>query len=336
MLTDIGSPKVSIVCAWYNRADYIEETLSSLLAQDFDSYEIIIANDGSTDPRVQQMLDSYDDARLKVIHKKNEGFTKTISMLIGLARAPYVAIQGAGEVSMKNRIALQYAFLSTNPNCGMVGSSSINIIKRHGRPDEVLKENKLEHGYVGFCATREKLPFTHGSAMYNKQAYFGVGGYREIFKYAQDYDLFLRMVETYKCFSLSESLYLRNVFLDGVSTSAVKSFEQAMFVKFANRCFHLRRELGVDIIDRYGVMAFMLYQFDTQDTKSIIKAFFKLIYLEDIPEARRFAALLGRGLLPFLLKLFVSLIDKSSIAKKSFFFLIKKKYKSSVFIKSND
>lgn len=56
-------PKVSVVCAWYNRADYIKDTVDSLLNQDFDDYEIIIANDGSPDPRVREILDSYDDRK---------------------------------------------------------------------------------------------------------------------------------------------------------------------------------------------------------------------------------------------------------------------------------
>lgn len=335
MLKGSESPKVSIVCAWYNRADYIKETLSSLLSQDFDSYEVIIANDGSTDPRVREILDSYNDARLRVIHKKNEGFTKTINMLMSLAKAPYVAIQGAGEIALKNRVALQYQFLSANPDCGMVGSSSINIIKRPGQLDEVLSENRLRQGYVGSCSSTKRLPFTHGTVMYNKHAYLSVGGYREVFKYAQDYDLFLRIAERYKCFSLSEVLYVRNVFMDGVSTSAVKSFEQAMFVNFANRCFRLRGELGIDIIDRYGVMAFAMYQVSFQDAKLVAKTFFKLVYLADAAEARRFIALLGGGMFPFFLKLFIMLIEGNSVVRKAFFYLIQKKYKSSVFLKSN-
>ncbi|MGK0254539.1 MAG: glycosyltransferase involved in cell wall biosynthesis [Mariniflexile sp.] len=41
-------PKVSIVCAWYNRAQYIVESVDILLNQDYQNFEVVIVNDGSS------------------------------------------------------------------------------------------------------------------------------------------------------------------------------------------------------------------------------------------------------------------------------------------------
>lgn len=335
-MTDLQKePKVSIVCAWYNRADYIRDTVDGLLNQDFDDYEIIIANDGSPDPRVKELLDSYDDPKLTVIHKDNEGFTKTIKMLVEMARAPYVAIQGAGEVSLSERIAKQYEFLSRSPDYALIGCSSVNILKKPGQPDVFLKESRVITGDVFFDAKRKKLPFTHGALMFRKSAYMEVGGYREIFKYAQDYDLFLRISLKYKCFNLDEVLYQRNIFTDGVSTAPMKSFEQAMFVKFANKSFFMQKKHGKDIINEYGVVAFALHKPDMQDHKSIFRLITKLLYSSNFNEAELIVSFQGRAIASFY-SVFVSLIMNSPRAHNIFKALINKLYKDSVYMTSND
>ncbi|MBQ2263678.1 MAG: glycosyltransferase, partial [Loktanella sp.] len=69
-----------------NRADYIRDTIDSLLVQDYPHFDITVVNDGSPDPRVREILDSYADPRLRVIHQDNTGFIRTaVSIPEGLA-----------------------------------------------------------------------------------------------------------------------------------------------------------------------------------------------------------------------------------------------------------
>src|SRR5699024_10133371 len=157
-MTEEKTPKVSVDCAWYNRADYIRVTVDSLLNQDFDDYEIIIANDGSSDSRVKEILDSYDDANLKVIDNENEGFTKTLERLVEEARAPYVAIQGAGDISYPNRLSAQYRYMKDNKNVGAVGSGFDVDLEgggnlRYSEPKDIKTEEQL----------KKSVPFTHGT-----------------------------------------------------------------------------------------------------------------------------------------------------------------------------
>ncbi len=328
-------PEVSIVCAWYNRPDYIKNTIDSLLNQDFDSFEIIVANDGSPDPRVKEILDAYDDSRLTVIHKENEGFTKTIKMLVEKARAPYVAIQGAGEESLPGRFLKQYEVLSGSKEYGMVGCCSVGVIKREGSEDVILGNNNQLTGEVTIDKNRARHPFTHGSIMFRKEAYSLVGGYREYFKYAQDYDLFLRMAARYKCYNLADVLYKRNIFSDGVSTRPEKSFEQAMFVRFADACCEIRKEFGIDPIDKYGVFYFALYSLDIKDRMALLRVVLKKTYCGYFEEAKMYMRLVGSGVLEKFGIAFIATMDKCPVIYRCFKALLGLMYSDTVFMKAN-
>lgn len=76
--------KLSIIIPVYNIEDYISKCLKSILSQRFQDYEIICVNDGSTDNSLA-VLHSFNDKRMKIIDKKNEG--SGIARNIGLEKA---------------------------------------------------------------------------------------------------------------------------------------------------------------------------------------------------------------------------------------------------------
>jgi glycosyltransferase involved in cell wall biosynthesis len=68
--------KVSIVVPVYNMEDYLKKCVDSICRQTYSNLEIILVDDGSTDSS-PELCDEYQkrDARIKVIHKKNEGLS---------------------------------------------------------------------------------------------------------------------------------------------------------------------------------------------------------------------------------------------------------------------
>jgi hypothetical protein len=89
--------------------------------------------------------------------------------------------------------------------------------------------------------------------MFRKGVYEKIGGYRKIFKYGQDRDLFIRMLEKNgKGFIVDELLYQRrSVNDDGVSSSKDKLLIQQALSNFAVQCYYDRLEFGKDFIDLY-------------------------------------------------------------------------------------
>lgn len=82
---------VSIIMPVYNSQEYLEETIKSVLQNDFPNFELICIDDGSTDDSAQ-ILDRLKDTdhRLRVIHKTNSGVSDTRNYGISIAKGEYI------------------------------------------------------------------------------------------------------------------------------------------------------------------------------------------------------------------------------------------------------
>lgn len=85
--------KISILVPVYNVEKYLAKCLDSILGQTFQEYEIICMDDGSTDGS-GAILDEYarKDDRIRVVHKENAGYGKTMNQAMLLAGGKYIGI----------------------------------------------------------------------------------------------------------------------------------------------------------------------------------------------------------------------------------------------------
>jgi glycosyltransferase involved in cell wall biosynthesis len=249
-------PKVSICVAYYNRSEFVKQCIGSLLEQDYEDYEVIVVNDGSSDVNTQKELEKLACPRLTIIEQENTGFVGAMRNAIDHASGEYIAIQGAGDLSLATRISAQANFLDENPDFGIVSCRYENIVVG-GSNDG----NKQTYHYPRTDITIEDVlegsnPFGHGEVMYRKSLYDQVGGYRHFFKFAQDRDLWLRMLPLTKGKILDEVHYQRCLFTkDGIATNIEKLVLQRFLSVFARQCYHDRQTFGFDYVDKYGAQA---------------------------------------------------------------------------------
>lgn len=245
--------EVSICCAFYNRSKHVKESIDSLLNQTHDKFEVIVINDGSTDPETNKILDSFDNKRLTVVHQINSGFVTSIKNAINLAKGKYIAIHGAGDISYPNRILEQAKHLQQNEKTVAVSCYFENTVfggKNHGVSKKVAS-SKLKLSASDFINGIN--PLSHGEVMFRKDSYERVGGYRNFFTYAQDIDLWLRMIEIGSIDIVPNLLYQRREFTsDGVSTNRNKLILQNYLAIFAKQCYLDRQKAGKDTIQEHG------------------------------------------------------------------------------------
>lgn len=101
--------EISILVPVYNVEKYLEACLDSILAQTFADFEVICMDDGSTD-RSGDILDAYAlrDNRVKVIHKENSGYGKTMNEAMGLAKGKYIGIVESDDTIEQDMYQILY------------------------------------------------------------------------------------------------------------------------------------------------------------------------------------------------------------------------------------
>jgi hypothetical protein len=199
-----SQPVVSIVMAAHNAARHLAETMDGIFAQTSDSWELIAIDDGSTDD-TGDILDRYakEDTRIRVIRQGNRGLAASLNSGVAEARGLYIARLDADDVPMPHRLATQVAWLDRHPEVVMVGSSAIYLA-------EGIRTNTLKSVPTDPRTIRRLL--VHGNCMIHptvvmrKSALMAAGGYRTCFRAAQDYDLWLRMVEQGPIANIAEPL----------------------------------------------------------------------------------------------------------------------------------
>ena len=101
--------KVSIVIPVYNKAEYISDCLESLLQQDFDDFEIVAVNDGSTDDSGKICDEkAAEDARIRVIHTENGGVTAARRKGVEQTKGEYIMFVDADDKLLPNAIKTLY------------------------------------------------------------------------------------------------------------------------------------------------------------------------------------------------------------------------------------
>ena len=102
--------KVSVIVPVYNESTYISNTLNSIINQDFDSFEIIIVNDGSTDnsTKVIEKTLKNTDIPHKIINQSNQGVSVARNNGINNAEGEYLVFIDGDDIVEPNHIKTLY------------------------------------------------------------------------------------------------------------------------------------------------------------------------------------------------------------------------------------
>jgi len=117
-----AAPLVSVAVVTYNHGDFLEHCLQSILAQDYPNFEIIVADDGSTDgtPDLLRRYEaSYPGKVIPHISEINRGVTPNHNVALSGCRGKYIAWIGGDDLMLPGKLSEQVAFLEANPRCAI-------------------------------------------------------------------------------------------------------------------------------------------------------------------------------------------------------------------------
>lgn len=188
-------PFFTVIIPLYNKENYVENALKSILNQTFTDFEIIIVNDCSTDKSVSK-IESYLSEKVTLIHhEKNKGLSATRNTGIKNAKANYVCYLDADDLWKPTFLEKISRLISYNSEAKIFATNYEEI---YG--DKVLKpfnnSDTLAPNFEGiidfFKLNLKQGIYNHGSVCFHKSVFEKVGYYDETLTFSEDIDFNIR------------------------------------------------------------------------------------------------------------------------------------------------
>lgn len=198
---------VSVIMSAYNCAPYIAEALDSIINQTYESWELIICDDGSDDGTwdiIQKYNEKYSGKIIPLRNKVNRKQAFSRNRCIKRARGSYIALMDADDLCDSSRLKKQVDYLDIHQEISFVGTGMI-IFDETGEWGQSIGKPLVEP--IDLIAGSG---FIAASCMFRKEALLSIKGYRTNSKYffVEDYELIQRLYEAgYKGANIQEPLY---------------------------------------------------------------------------------------------------------------------------------
>jgi glycosyltransferase involved in cell wall biosynthesis len=234
------SPLISVLLPVRNGERFLPAALDSLAAQTFGDFEAILVDDGSTDGTPALLAAAAArDPRFRVERGPGEGVAAALARAIAPAQGRYLARLDADDLARPERFARQLAYLEAHPKLVVLGTGYEEIDEQGA----VLRRQRMP---TEPAEVRAILPRTnciaHPTVMMRREAVAQVGGYRRTFEGAEDYDLWLRLLEIGELANLAEPLlgYRRHG-----TAAMLRRARLSALAELGARAAYRRRERGL-------------------------------------------------------------------------------------------
>ena len=196
---------VSIIIPTFNRRTFLPRAVKSVLNQTFQSWELIIVDDGSTD-QTQEVLHSLRDRRVHYVFQKHRGVSSARNTGIQLAGSPWICFLDSDDYWKPSKLERQIEELERNPVYQVVYTDEIWM-----RRSQRVNPRKIHRKYSGWIYHR-CLPLciiSPSSVLLHRDVLRKEGLFDENLPVCEDYDLWLRVCSRRPILFLSEPLIVK-------------------------------------------------------------------------------------------------------------------------------
>lgn len=188
--------RVSVVIPVYNAHEWVDEAAHSVLNQDHPDLEVIIVDDGSTDPKTIALMENPPWHGVKVIRQDNAGSAAARNAGITAATGDYILPVDADDYIAPTYVSKAAQILDSEPTIGIVYAQAEFMGDATGPwqlPPYSLK-----------LILTEGIIFA--TALFRKQDWFTVGGYDETLYFREDHDFWLKIALNALLTNIHESM----------------------------------------------------------------------------------------------------------------------------------
>lgn len=291
-------PLISIIIPNYNRGHLLKEVLDSVINQTFQSIEIIIVDDKSSDNSIEiiQKLQLSIPNLFLIQQEINSGANACRNLGVAHAKGEFIAFLDSDDYFLPTKLEKQIDIFNLYPEIGFVvtgfDAKTVQVLSEGIIP---LKETILQNNLGGFSTLIVK-----------KHLFNQVGGLDIQLLSCQDWDLFLKLLTICKGYKLAENLVIYEAQEDSISKNITKVIQGYKIVSERARALNNTLQL----IPEHNLIAYHEYYlamryFGLNEIKLTRKHLLKSITTQPklIPLLYYFASLFGAPTLSYLLKL---------------------------------
>jgi glycosyltransferase involved in cell wall biosynthesis len=193
-----SKPLVSVIIIFFNAELFIEEAIESVFAQTYDSWELLLVDDGSTD-RSRMIALRYveqDPDKVRYLEHeghRNRGMSASRNLGIRNAKGQYVALLDGDDIWFPRKLEQQVAILSSQPDVGMIYGATQWWYSWTGKPEDCQRDFVHPLGVapdtviqppsllVRFLRNEGISPCI-GTLLVRREVLEGIGGFEENFR----------------------------------------------------------------------------------------------------------------------------------------------------------
>ena len=183
------APQISVIMSVYNAEKFICKTIDSILNQNFSDFEFLIIDDCSKD-KSYEIISSYKDGRIKVFKNKiNQGYINSLNQLINYSKGKYIARQDHDDISLPNRLLLQFRYLENNLDVGICGTNATFFGQKRWHTSLPTNDADIRANMI------IRNPFIHSSVMIRSSLFLADKTMKYDLSYypAEDYYLWFKI-----------------------------------------------------------------------------------------------------------------------------------------------
>jgi glycosyltransferase involved in cell wall biosynthesis len=198
-MNSISNPSISILLPVFNGERYLKQCISSILAQSFTNFELLISNDCSTD-NTEKIIKEFSDQRIQYMsNDNNQGLFKNLNKLLALAKAPIIRFICQDDILFSDCLKTELNFFENHPEVGIIWSKSCQITEKSEQidqcvlgdlPDVIEPLLSLQLFFYFGC-----IPSNLSTVSIRKQCIEKYGFFDESFQVSGDYEMWFRICQ---------------------------------------------------------------------------------------------------------------------------------------------
>lgn len=178
---------ISVIIPLYNKAHTIVNTLTTVLNQTYQDFEIIIVNDGSTDNSVETINTYFCDSRIHIINQDNAGVSVARNRGVEVSKGDWIAFLDADDEWLPQYLETLLGALNRYPQANMIGCASYykDFITNKISANALIDKYYGKSVHINYFMNPDKM--THiGATIISKKAFIDVGGFDPQLKNNED------------------------------------------------------------------------------------------------------------------------------------------------------